>query len=536
MLANPTTVMRFHAGNTPERTALIYRDQRYSYRELDAQMDVVAAALHARGVGAGDAVVLMLKNCPEFLMMQGGAGRVGAAAVSASWRSTAKELAYLLDNCAARALVIDASVAAVAREVVPRFEQRLQGRVFVVGEGAAEAGFSSYEGLVRGGHAGDKPSYPARDDEARVVIYTSGTTGKPKGAVRSFGTRGGDVIMRFFAETGMRYGQTHLAVCPLYHSTAFGFVNLSFVLGSTVVLLDGFEPELVFDAIERHRVEHVALVPTMLHRLLAAGAEARQRRDLSSLRAIFTGGAPLAGPLAKRTMDAFGDILFNFYGSTETGLVTVATPQELRRAPGTIGHALAGNALRLLQPDGRQAPAGHPGELYVKNGNLVDGYHGNEEATAASMRAGYFSVGDIAVQNDEGLYFLKGRKHDMIISGGVNVYPREVEVVLLGHEAVAEAAVVGVADEEWGERVCAFVALHEDEHCDEAELLAACRATLSGPKCPREIVFVDALPRNPTGKVLRRELRARYRVASAPRPPAELAHGDAADARSAGRA
>jgi fatty-acyl-CoA synthase len=497
---SPTTVIRYHAANTPHRTALVYGERTWSYHELNQHTDRVANALRRQGIGRGDAVVFMLHNVPEFLFLQGATSRIGASAVTVSWRSTPSELRYLLTNARARAIFFDASVADVVSRVLS--ETGIGDRAFSVA--GAAPGFSSFEEILTDADASVPPDH---SEDAAVVIYTSGTTGKPKGAVRKFGKEAAVQVLSFIGETPMHVGQTHLAVCPLYHSTAFGFITVSFIVGSTIVLLDGFEPESFLDALERHRVNHTAVVPTMLHRTLSMGKDAVKRRDLSNLRAIFTGGAPLSPALGEAVMDAYGDVLYNFYGATETGFVTLAKPSDLRAAPGTIGRCIRGNEIRLLDEAGRPVKQGEVGELYTKSGNLVAGYHDNPEATSESMREGFFSVGDLARQDESGYYFLEGRKRDMIISGGVNVYPREIETVLTAHPDVAEAAVIGVPDDEWGERVRAFVALKSDARVGLEELMAYCQTELAGPKRPREITILDELPRNPTGKVLKRQLR-----------------------------
>ena len=386
-----------------------------------------------------------------------------------------------------------------------KLSPELLKNIFVAG-GDAPAGTTHVDRLLEGSITTggiDK----ATDDDAAVVVYTSGTTGKPKGAVRKFPKDTMQAAFRFILATPMRADDVHLVTCPLYHSTAFGFLSLSWVLGATAVLMDHFDAKQFLELVDRYRVTTTAVVPTMLHRVLDLPPEIRQAYDTRSLRAVFAGGAPLPAPVASDFMDVFGDVVFNFYGATETGLVTLGTPRDLREAPGTIGPAVPGNEIRLLGEDKREVKEGEVGELYVKNFLLVSGYHKDEQATNDSMVDGFFSVGDLARKDRSGRFFIEGRKRDMVISGGVNVYPAEVEAALEGHPDVAEVAVVGVPDREWGERVRAFVVKKAGSTVDEAALKLFAREKLAGPKVPRDFVFLDALPRNPTGKVLKRELR-----------------------------
>ena len=302
--------------------------------------------------------------------------------------------------------------------------------------GGRVAGASPFEELLDASGQFKEPEGAA--DEASVVIYTSGTTGKPKGAVRKFPKEALPAVMRIIAELPMRVDDIHLVVCPLYHATAFAFLTFTHLLGATAVVLDEFKPEPFLEIVQRHGVTTTALVPTMLHRVLALGTETLDRYDTRSLRGIFSLGAPLPGPLAIEAMDRFGDVLFNLYGATELGIVTVAKPADLRAAPATIGPAIPGNEIRLLDDAGNEVRSGEVGELYVRNKMLVAGYHKDDEATRSSMSDGFFSVGDLARRDRDGRYFIEGRKRDMVISGGVNVYPAEVEGVLEQHPALAE--------------------------------------------------------------------------------------------------
>ncbi|WP_394847734.1 AMP-binding protein [Pendulispora brunnea] len=508
---NPSQMYQVHAANTPNKVALRWRDEALTFAELEDRIARVAAGFSSRGLSRGSSLIVMMKNRPEFVVTQNAATRVGAAAVSVSWRSTAAELAYLAMHSGAKFIVFNPELWPVVEEASRSLPHLKRSQFVVVGAGPGEVpkGVTSYEDLFDETPLENyAPANGAADDaEAAVVIYTSGTTGKPKGAVRKFPKDAFPAALRFIAQTPMRADDVHLVACPLYHSTALAFLLLSQILGATAVLMDEFKPEFFLRDVERWGVTTTAVVPTMLHRVLSLEPELLARYRTRSLRAIICGGAPLPGPLGLRVMDHFGDILFNFYGATETGLVTLANPQDLRAAPGTIGQPIPGNDIRLLDDAGVEVARGEVGELYVKNKLLVAGYHKDDDATAASLRDGFFSVGDLARKDRDGRYFIEGRKRDMIISGGVNIYPAEVESALEAHPDVAEVAVVGVEDAEWGERVRAFVVARPGSQLDDAYLKTWTRERLAGPKVPRDFVFLDALPRNATGKVMKRDLR-----------------------------
>jgi fatty-acyl-CoA synthase len=495
---NPSKIYRVHAANSPNKPALIWRDRTVTFAELDDRIDRFAGGLQKRGFGRRSSVIVMMRNRPEHLELGTAATRIGGAAVAISWRSTAAELTYLANHSGARGIAIDEELLPVLEEAKPNLSRELLANVFVPGK--------TLDALL------DSPRFVEQkkeklDEEGAVVIYTSGTTGKPKGAVRRFPKDTMAAVMRFISETTMRVDDVHLVTCPLYHSTAFGFLAFAHVLGNTAVVMDEFKPESFLQFVEKYEVTTTAMVPTMLHRILELPAATRAKYDARSLRVVITTGAALPGPLAHDFMDQFGDVVFNMYGATETGFVTLAKPVDIRNAPGTIGKVVPGNDIRLLDENKRDVPPGGVGELFVKNKVLVAGYHKDQQATDDSMVDGYFSVGDLARVDRDGRYFIEGRKRDMVISGGVNVYPAEVEGVLEQHPAVGEVAVVGVPDREWGERVRAFVVPKQGMTLDEGELKAFSKERLAGPKVPRDFVFLDALPRNPTGKVLKRELR-----------------------------
>jgi fatty-acyl-CoA synthase len=499
---NPSIVYTLHAKNQPDRVALRFRGHSTTYAELDDRIDRLASGLVARGLQRKQSVLVMMKNRPELLEIGAAAGRAGSASVAVSWRSTPPELVYLAGHSGARFVFFDQALWPTIEQAMDKIDLPRDRFVAVGGD---VPGTVRYEDLLSSG----KRALEGDDEAAAVVTYTSGTTGKPKGAVRRFPREMFVQMMEFVAETPIKCDDVHLVVCPLYHMTAFAFSSITHVVGGTVVIADEFKPESFLNLVEEERVTTTAMVPTMLQRLVSLGPDVVRAHRTRSLRAIFCGGAQLPGGLAIEAMDLLGDVVFNFYGATETGIVTLAGPADLRAAPGTIGPIVPGNDVLLLDDRKNPVKDGDVGELYVKNAMLVAGYHGNEEAMRESMHAGYFSVGDLARRDADGRYFIEGRKRDMVISGGVNVYPAEVENAIEGHPQVLEAAVIGVPDPEWGERVKAFVVARAGERIDAEQLKQFLRERIAGPKIPREFAFIDALPRNPTGKVLKNDLRAR---------------------------
>lgn len=503
--AGMSTALRIRAVGDPRRPAFVWRGRSIDFATVDDRTDRLAAGLRRRGLGKRDAVALVLRNRPEFFEIEGAMARVGGSAVSVSWRSTAAELRYLLGHSGAKAVFFEHDLAPAVEEATRELPALKPERLIAV-DGTVP-GWARYDDLL------DAVKDTSHDEEdGAVVIYTSGTTGRPKGAVRRFGLGQVLGITAFMERVTFKRSDRHLCVCPLYHSTGLAFAGMTLMVGGCIVIEPEFEPLRFLRAIERERITTTAIVPTMLHRLMALDPVVLRGHSTRTLRVMLCGGAQLPGPLAARTLDAFGDVLYNFYGATETGLVTVATPDDLRAAPGTIGRALHGVSVRLLDASGAEVAPGGVGELYARSSMLVEGYHADDEATRSSMRDGHFSVGDLATVDAAGRYTICGRQRDMVISGGVNVYPAEVEGTIDAHPAVAQSAVIGVPDEEWGERLRAFVVLRGEGGPDDPRALAQelrqwCRERSSGAKVPREWVFVGALPSNPTGKVLKRELK-----------------------------
>lgn len=498
--AGLSTVFRMRAAADGDRPAFVYRNQISRWSDVDARADRIANGLRLRGLKPRDAAALVLYNCPEFFELEAAFARLGLSGVSVSWRSTPAELAYLINHSGSKAIFFESELAPTLRALRDRCPTLDPALLFSL-HGHSD-GFTDFSDLAA------TPTHHRLDaDDGAVVIYTSGTTGKPKGAVRRLGAAQLLGFAAFLERVPFKRNDRHLCVCPLYHSTALGFAGLALMVGGTIVIERDFDPLRFLQTIERERIDTVALVPTMLHRLLALPDSTLRGHRLTTLRVLVCVGAQLPATLCERALSLLGPVLYNVYGATETGLVTVATPDDLLAVPGTIGRPLHGVSVRLIDTSGELAPPGSVGELYVKSPMLVEGYHQDSAATNASMRDGYFSVGDLARVDSEGRYSIVGRHRDMVISGGVNIYPSEIEAVIERHPLVSQCAVIGLADPEWGERLRAFVVLRSQPSPDTAAAMKSwVRAELSGPKVPREWVFLDALPVNPTGKVLKREL------------------------------
>ncbi len=505
----PHLAVMFHAAARPEKEAVIEYSEhgvtRMTWGELDATINRLCNALHARGVTGGKRVAIMLPNSREYLIAQQALARLGATAVQIGYRLKASEVAFILENSQPVATIVHTSYLGTIREA-----RRLANRsdeMIAVGP---------LDGTVRDADEWDRalaasdPAMPPKvseGDGGGLIVYTSGTTGKPKGANRSWKKTGFEAVADMMFQMGVRADDRHLVTCPLYHSAAPAFVAIMMALGATIVLQDHFDPEQSLQIIEKEKITCTLMVPTMLIRIAALPPATVAKYSTRSLRWVMSGAAPLSTEAARRFMDVFGPLLWNFYGSTETGLVTLAGPGDHVTRPGTIGKALRGNSIRLLDDGGRTVMQGEVGELYARNSTLMSGYHGDEEATNNAQREGYYSVGDVGRMDADGFYYLESRKHDMVISGGVNIYPREIEDHLSTHPAILEAAVIGVPDPEWGETLRAFVVLRDEARLTEREVQDFCREGLADYKRPRKVTFLAEMPRNPTGKILKRELR-----------------------------
>jgi acyl-CoA synthetase (AMP-forming)/AMP-acid ligase II len=444
----------------------------------------------------------MSYNAIEGAVITQGLRRVGLIVVPVNYRLRGPEVAYVLNDSGARVVCGDGDHV----EVVDVARPEIKGERHYIAIGNKQpVGWKSFRELMEA--ASDEPLVAQGTGALGAsMIYTSGTTGHPKGAWRPNGVNIENVL-QVISIFGLNQSDVHLVCGPGYHSAVAFFATLNQLLGATNVIQPKFEAEAALDLIERHRVTTTFMAPTLLQRLV--DAQERRPRDLSSLRALILGAAPCPHALKIRAEKVLGQVLWEFYGATETGINTVLRPEDQLRKPGSCGTAVPGQEIRLAAPDGSDVPDGRPGEFMVRNTWLAE-YYNRPDATGKSLHDGYFSVGDVAYRDDEGFYFICDRQVDMVISGGVNIYPAEVEAVLHAHPAVIDAAVIGVPDEQWGEAVKAVVQLRPGMHATAEELIVFCDERLAGYKKPKTVDFVDELPRDAAGKLLKRMVREPY--------------------------
>ena len=479
-----------------DRAALVDELGSLTYEQMDRRSNALANALRARGVGPGSGVGILCRNHRGAYDASYAVLKLGGRALYLNTDFSAPQASEVCAREGVEALIYDEEFAPVTGKVkVP------SGRFVAWSDDPAKAAGDgpTIESLIGGGNP-EPP--PPPDKQGNVIILTSGTTGTPKGANRGQPTSlvAASAIL---SKIPFRSREATFIASPVYHAWGLGISILTLGLGSTIVVRRRFDPEATVVALVEHRCTGLTLVPVILNRLLTGAAEKIASSDLSSLRIIASSGAQLSASLATRAMDTFGDIVYNLYGSTEVAWATIATPEDLRAAPGCAGRAPLGTTVRLYDDGGHPTPPGKTGRIFVGSGMEFGGYTGGGTKDVID---GLMSTGDVGHFDPDGRLFVDGRDDEMIVSGGENVFPREVEELLLAHEAIADVAAIGVEDEEFGQRLKAFVVLEAGFSIDEQAVKDHVRSNLARYKVPREVVFVEDLPRNPSGKVLKREL------------------------------
>jgi fatty-acyl-CoA synthase len=475
-----------------DRTAVIDERGELSYKQLDEHANALANAWHANGLQAGEGVAILARNHRGFLESVFAAAKCGARIVLLNTSFAGPQIREVAEREGTDLLVYDDEYA----EALEGIEDPPRGRWRSWAEHPAD---DTLEALIDGG---DTSAPPRPDTPARITILTSGTTGSPKGAPRSE-PRSLALIGGLLSKVPYRARETTELCVPMFHALGFMQAMVGIGLGSTLVVRRRFDPERTVDSLEEHRATAMVVVPVMLRRILDIGVHAIKQRDLTALRIIFVSGSALGVDVAQRALEAFGPVVYNLYGSTEVAYATIATPEDLASEPGTVGKVVRGSVVKLFDDAGNEVPRGQTGRVFVGNLSQFEGYTGGG---GKEVVKGLMASGDVGHFDEHGHLYIDGRDDEMIVSGGENVFPAEVEELLASHESIDEAAAIGVDDEKFGQRLKAFVVLRDGAQLSEDEIKAYIKDNLANYKVPREVVFLDELPRNQTGKVLKRQL------------------------------
>jgi long-chain acyl-CoA synthetase len=502
MSLNLALVLETGAIDHPDRAAVISDSQRMTYAQLNAAAGAFGDGLARLGVQSGDKVALMLPNVPEFIIAYFGTLKLGGCVVPINTLLKASEIAYQLEDSDASTLIVDESV-------LPDARQALQGveacRHAVVRGTIAPSGWHLFGALLEAGGA-TFDTVQSRPDDTAVILYTAGASGRPKGAELTHFNMFFNAVLTADRLCKLTPEDVSLAVLPLFHAIGQTCVmNATLYSGGTLVLLPRFEPDKVLQSIQHEKVTVLIGVPTLFWYL--QHYPAADRYDWSSLRLCASGAAALPAELARRFEERYRRPIFEGYGLSETSPVTSFNPLDRPPKLGSIGLPIYGVQIKIVDENDRELPTGQVGEIVIRGHNVMKGYYKRPGATGEAMRGGWFHSGDLGRKDSEGYFYVVGRKKDLIIRGGLNIYPREVEEVLLAHPAVAEVAVVGVPDEIMGEEIKAFVVLEQEEAADAEDLIEYARKRLAAYKYPRSIEFRTELPKDAASRVIKRQLQ-----------------------------
>jgi acyl-CoA synthetase (AMP-forming)/AMP-acid ligase II len=482
------------AIRNPDQTAIVDELGALTYGEVHRRTNALAHAFSDAGIGEDDGVAVMCRNHRGFIDATVALSKLGAHALYLNTAFAGPQIDDVVQREGPRAIVFDEEFRDLIGEAAVR-----RKRFVAWNDGEDTVADPTLESLIESGDSNDvvPPAEPGR-----VVILTSGTTGTPKGASRSQ-PETLDPAAALLSKIPLRANETTMIAAPLFHSWGFAHFTLGMALNSALVLKRKFDPEATLSLTAQHQATALAVVPVMLQRMVELGPEAISRYDISSLRVIALSGSALSPALAEQAIEVFGPVLYNLYGSTEVAWAAIATPDDLKAAPGTVGRPPRGTIVKLFDDEGKEVPPGETGRIFVANEMLFEGYTGGGSKDVIN---GLMATGDVGHFDEEGRLFVDGRDDEMIVSGGENVFPQEVEELLCRHDGVADVAVLGVEDEEFGQRLKAVVVKRDGGQLDEDDVKQYVKKHLARYKVPRDVEFIDELPRNATGKVLKREL------------------------------
>jgi fatty-acyl-CoA synthase len=490
----------FNARRTPNRAAIIDDEGTLTYKELDEAANALAHGLLAKGVGGGDGVAILARNHRWFAIAEFGCARVGARIILLNSSFSGPQIKEVSEREGAKLIIYDDEYTKDVSKADPPL-----GKLRALGftpDGDEPSG-STDDTLADLVAQHSKSPAPKASKRSSIIILTSGTTGTPKGANRStpptLAPIGG-----ILSHVPFKANEVTSLPAPMFHALGFLHATIGMFLGSTLVLHNKFKPAVVLEDIEKHKVTAVVVVPVMLSRMLDALEKVDEKPDLSSLRIIFVSGSALGADVAERALKDFGPVVYNMYGSTEIAFATIAEPKHLEYNSSTAGPVVKGVKVKIYDDNGKELPQGEVGRIFVGTSFPFEGYTGGG---GKQIINGLLSSGDVGYFDERGLLYISGRDDEMIVSGGENVFPAEIEDLISGHPDVVEATALGVEDKEWGHRLRAFVVKKQNAELDEDTVKHYVRDHLAKYKVPREVIFLDELPRNPTGKILKRELR-----------------------------
>jgi acyl-CoA synthetase (AMP-forming)/AMP-acid ligase II len=509
--------LRVNAQLYPEKEGAADLFRSLTFSGWNQRCNRLANALADRGLKKGDRVAMLAYNRLEWMEFYGACAKGGFIAVPIMFRLTPQEYTHIINNSGAKALIAEKPFVNGLDGVKPDLPSIHNDRYFCLGEGEAPPGYAHFEGLVESGHPGE-PKTKLEDTDVWIIMYTSGTTGRPKGVVRTHESFAGKYWTNIAA---MGYGRDDraLLVMPMCHINSVFYSFVFTCLGATCVVYNSvsFDPDHLLKTLSEMKITFTSLVPTHYIMMLALPAKVRTKYNVACVKKLLISSAPARGELKRAIMRHFPNSqLYEAYGSTEAGLVTLLLPHEQFSKVGSIGREIPGaDILKLLDENGNEVPVGQVGELYSRGPAMFEEYWRMPKETKAAFKGDFFSAGDMAYKDADGYYYLVDRKKNMIITGGENVFPSEVECCLAGHAAVKDVAVIGVPDEKWGESVTAVIILHKEYESTAAlaeEIRAYAKGRIAGFKCPKRVEFISEqeMPRTGTGKILHRLLRERY--------------------------
>ncbi len=507
-------IQKLNAKKFKDTVALMDKDRSFTYPALNKRVNQLAHSLSSLGFQKGDKLAVILENCIEIVELFLATAKTGIIMVPINFRLASPEVEYIVNNSDAKAFVVHDLFADTVRPIKDKLKNILPENYVMVGQ--TEEGYREYEAFIRDADD-DEPDVELDVKDTWILIYTSGTTGKPKGVIRSHESH-----IAYYLHNAVDFGFNEKDIClnvmPLCHINSIYFTFTFLYIGASAYIHPaiGFKPDEILDIIEKKKITFISLIPTHYTLILNAPEDAK-KRDVSSIRKLLCSSAPGRKSMKQAVMEFFSGVeLYEAYGSTEAGIVTILKPEYQMNKLGSIGfEALGSDLIKILDDDGNEVPQGEIGELYSRGPMLFDKYYKLPDQTAESFKQGLFSAGDMARQDEDGFYYLVDRKKNMIITGGENVYPSEIEEVVGSHECVLDCAVIGLPDEKWGEKVTAVIVKKDGIRPEDitAEMIKeCCRGQIAGYKRPKEVIFIEAdeMPRTPTGKILHRKLREKF--------------------------